>query len=626
MSGDEPAATQYLASANMADPGWEPRAAFHFSSASELGSVGNNVFTPISVTERLRNLPRRDKGSRTATTLPPMRPGQMYGLPPREEQSPPIDLPEREPMIAAQRAGQTAEDPAYFEELRQYQQSYWAHLQSTNSSPAYVADAIEKHEPTYLHGVDDPLSNATAEILSLPPIENEYKGFSHGENPAFFHTPDHGEGTYEPWRLDEPMADFDLMEYGGSSRDQSYGGEPTAWMKESIPQPVGAADQENYPASQPEAIVQTQDWTWHRRIMHNLGKVLANQHPAELSSRRLVKVAAYGILVLLLAFFTIQVGQIVLSLLRNEQEFKAVQEEYYAANGVELERRASRVELLPSGVTFPPTTTPQPMVTPSPTPIIAIRGGSQPNLEDRQDVLIIEGQESAITAKPRTKATRYEDNSLTNILDPYVERRKENPDIVGHLTVEGLMDETVMMRNNTYYLTHDAYGSFSEMGMVFVDEGCSLKNPPENLHLRGQSKVDGKVFAPLWMYRSGGIDFVRQHALVRVDTMYEEALYVVFAVIETTGVTRLAGDFNYGGYPSFLTDVQMENHVEAARRNSLYEIPVDVLPSDRMLTLSTISDGLEDRVLVLVARKLRPGETAASFSPSLASARLKGVE
>ena len=625
MSGNKLAATYHPALADMADPGLAPGAAPHFSGAPGPEPVGNSVFTPISVAERLRNPPRRDKGSRPAT-LPPMRPGQMYSLPPREEQCPPADPPKTNPVPVPHNPEQAAEGPAYHEGLRQYQQSYWAHLQSTNSPPAHAENIVEKREPAYLRGVDDPLSHAAAGISSPQPIQNVYEDFFHGEDPPFPYAPIPGEGAYEPWRMDEPIADFGLVEHGEASWDQPYGGEPAAWMAENMPQTGDAADQEDCQARQPEAGAQTPGFTWIRRIKRKLGKALASQSPAELSARRLAKVAAYGVLVLLLAFLSIRVGQIVVSLLRNEQEFQTAREEYYAANGVELERQASRVEVLPPGVTYPPAPTPTLVATPGPTPIIAVRGGSQSLLEDRRDGMNVQGTEPPVSDRPRTKATRYEDNSLSNILDPFVERRQENPDIVGHLTVEGLMDETVMMRNNTYYLTHDAYGASSEAGMVFMDEGCSLKNPPENLHLRGQSKVDGKVFAPLWLYSTGGIDFVRRHALVRVDTLYEEALYMVFAVIETTGAPRFASDFNYGGYPSFLTDAQMENHVEAARRNSLYDIPIDVLPSDRLLTLSTISDGQEDRVLVMVARKLRPGETAASFHPSLASSRLKGAE
>ncbi|MCL1854222.1 MAG: class B sortase [Clostridia bacterium] len=625
MSGDEFAAARHLAPEDTVEFARDPAEASPLTGEPGAGLAGNNVFTPISVAERLRNQPLQGRTSRGSAALPPMRPGQLYGYGPsrQEELYPPVDSPIREQMAAAQKAEQTTEGAACYEEqeLRQYQQAYWEHLRNTSGLPVAGSADIEKHAPAYLYGVDDPLTHAAAET-SQPPMEYEYESFFNEENLSYPHVQD--EKPFDLWHPDEPVADSGFEEFGEPSRNRLYTGDPKTRREENLPQPDNTAGREDHTARQQEAGVRTQDRD--KGILHRLGQLFTSQPPADLSPRRLAKVLVYGVLVLLVAFFTIQAGQIVLALLHNEQEMKMVREEYYALNGIELEKRASRVDLPPPGITFPPVQTPRLEVTPAPTPVMAQREGPHPNPEDQQAKAATGSQEPSATLNPRNKATRYENNPLTNILESFVEQRKENPDIIGHLTVDGLMDETVMMRNNTYYLTHDEHGSFSEAGMVFVDEGCSLKNPPENLHLRGQSKAEGRVFAPLWTYRSGGIDFVRRHGLVQVDTLYEEELYVVFAVIETTGVTKSPDDFNYGGYPSFQTDAQMESHVAAARRSSLYEIPVDVLPSDRLLTLSTISGGLEDSVLVLMARKLRPWETAASLSPVLASARPKETD
>ena len=84
----------------------------------------------------------------------------------------------------------------------------------------------------------------------------------------------------------------------------------------------------------------------------------------------------------------------------------------------------------------------------------------------------------------------------------------ENSDVVGQLTIPGVLEEVVVQRNNTYYLTHNYRGSSSDAGAVFVDESCSLRSPPENLLLRGQGTIEGKVFAPLWQYATAGRDFV----------------------------------------------------------------------------------------------------------------------
>lgn len=40
----------------------------------------------------------------------------------------------------------------------------------------------------------------------------------------------------------------------------------------------------------------------------------------------------------------------------------------------------------------------------------------------------------------------------------------ENSDVVGQLTIPGVLEEVVVQRNNTYYLTHNYRGSSSDAG------------------------------------------------------------------------------------------------------------------------------------------------------------------
>ena len=109
-----------------------------------------------------------------------------------------------------------------------------------------------------------------------------------------------------------------------------------------------------------------------------------------------------------------------------------------------------------------------------------------------------------------------------------------------------------------------------------------------------------------------------------MDTLYEDGLYVVFAVVNASSNPQSPQYFNYAGYPAFQSDWQMGNYVAQAKQLSLYEIPVDVQPSDRLLTLAAIGDGVEKESLVILTRKLRQGETAQSLAGALGAARLNG--
>lgn len=58
--------------------------------------------------------------------------------------------------------------------------------------------------------------------------------------------------------------------------------------------------------------------------------------------------------------------------------------------------------------------------------------------------------------------------------------------------------------------------------------------------------------------------------------------------------------------PFFASDADFEAFVASVRERSLYSVPLNVKPTDALLTLSTCVD--DDR-LVIFARKLRAGET-----------------
>ena len=207
------------------------------------------------------------------------------------------------------------------------------------------------------------------------------------------------------------------------------------------------------------------------------------------------------------------------------------------------------------------------------------------------------------TPSPRTRLTEYPGNPLKNVMESLIPLIDENSDVVGQLTIPGVLEEVVVQRNNTYYLTHNYRGSSSDAGAVFVDESCSLRSPPENLLLRGQGTIEGKVFAPLWQYATAGRDFVASATTAHLTTLYEEADYVLFAVIRASSNPSSPDYFNYAGYSSFATDADMLSYIETARTHSLYSFNVDVTASDRLLTLATLGSGNES--LVLLFRQMR---------------------
>ena len=296
----------------------------------------------------------------------------------------------------------------------------------------------------------------------------------------------------------------------------------------------------------------------------------------------------------MLLFCLIAGGKILLSLSANEREMAQVRQAYQEQQGQALEQAGVRVDLLPAGETFTPTSTPQVF--------------AAPKTELSQN-----GTEAADASLPeeentRTRLRRYPDNPLCNVLDSMKEIHTEYPEVLARLSIPGVLDEYVVQRNNTYYLTHNYRGSLSDGGAVFLDKECAINTPPENLLLRGEGNVDGVSFAPLWQYQSGGIGFAAGACFAQLTTLYEDARYVLFSVIVADSDPAKPGYFDYAAHSTFDTDAQMMEYVQSAVDHSLYRFSVSVEPSDRLLTLATVSSRGNGKCLVLLFRMVREGE------------------
>ena len=314
-----------------------------------------------------------------------------------------------------------------------------------------------------------------------------------------------------------------------------------------------------------------------------------------------------GIAALGLAVFGLMVGlEMAQEMMRNEEDMKSLREQYYAENRMDLFEQVSRVDLLPPGETFTPDS----------------MGSNHP-----QNAAVIgteqaAPEESAPAENHRSRQGLYANNELGVVLPEFEALQKENPDIIGQLVIEGVLEQLVTYRNNTYYLTRNAKGGPSPGGAVFMDQGCTIKKPPENLILRGQGSRDGEVFTPLYGYR-GDLAFLQEHALFQMSTLYEAEWYVIFAVLDVSNDPQNPRYFNYGGYPSFQSDREMWQYLARAIGLSQYEIPVDILPTDRLLTLSTLESGAEQSSLVIMARKLRPGENPQSLMQAIGNSKAR---
>lgn len=98
---------------------------------------------------------------------------------------------------------------------------------------------------------------------------------------------------------------------------------------------------------------------------------------------------------------------------------------------------------------------------------------------------------------PSLGPVAYPDNSTLTISSRFKALRRGNKDIVGWLTINNLLDEAVVQRDEVFYMDHDALAKQNVNGAIFMDADVSLKTRPYTLILYGHNMKTGAMFGCL---------------------------------------------------------------------------------------------------------------------------------
>lgn len=200
-------------------------------------------------------------------------------------------------------------------------------------------------------------------------------------------------------------------------------------------------------------------------------------------------------------------------------------------------------------------------------------------------------------------------------MKPFV---KQNDDTVGWITIDGIVDQPIVYRDNVYYLTHDFYGNRNACGAIFLDENHPLHKDAQNLLLYGHNMKDGSMFGRLTKYVSD--NYLHSHHTIQLETRFESFTYLIFAVDEASTEYRSKNYLSFWAHDSFSTREDFDAYIDDVYEHSLYTRYLDVNDSDTLLTLATC---YEDERLVLFARRQRSGETDADIQKALLGLYMK---
>ena len=196
-----------------------------------------------------------------------------------------------------------------------------------------------------------------------------------------------------------------------------------------------------------------------------------------------------------------------------------------------------------------------------------------------------------------------------------------NADTVGWITISNTKVDNpiVQVADNEYYLDHGYDHKPFRAGTVFMDYrdrfGFDEKTQSDNILLYGHNMANNTMFGSLRRYRQD-LTYCKTAPYIELESNYQHYDYVIFALTITEG--SAAASWRYWDMEDFENQQSFDAYVETARQKSLVQIPVDVQYGDKLLTLSTCYSDADDSRFLVIARRVRAGETADTFASAFA--------
>lgn len=213
---------------------------------------------------------------------------------------------------------------------------------------------------------------------------------------------------------------------------------------------------------------------------------------------------------------------------------------------------------------------------------------------------------------------KHENKEIQNVMQNILENRdpesdlydfellhEQNPDIRAWIVIPGtdINYPICQTKDNDYYLKHNFNKKFSPFGTLFFDCQNDVATS-QNLTVYGHSLKNSQMFTNIRKYAK--LDYYKEHPIIQLITPEGMVEYKVFAAMVMNAVPE---DDNGYLYPFMQTDFTRQrdfiNWIEEAYQRSIIQTPVDILPDDRILTLSTCGYEFENQRFVVMARQVR---------------------
>ncbi|MCQ2488869.1 MAG: class B sortase, partial [Clostridia bacterium] len=186
-----------------------------------------------------------------------------------------------------------------------------------------------------------------------------------------------------------------------------------------------------------------------------------------------------------------------------------------------------------------------------------------------------------------------------------------NTDLVGWIRIPGLGIDypVVQTTDDAYYLKHDFNKQSSVYGTIFLDADNKYKDLDLNTVIYGHAmRRDKQMFSRLHDYKDSSA-FI-ENPIIEFNTLYADYKFKVYCAFITNGSSVQDNgyllDYTFNNLSS---TESFAGFVAEINQRKLYTTGVDILPTDKIITLSTCSYEFDNARLVVIGRLLRDGES-----------------
>ncbi len=186
----------------------------------------------------------------------------------------------------------------------------------------------------------------------------------------------------------------------------------------------------------------------------------------------------------------------------------------------------------------------------------------------------------------------------------------ENNDFYGYLSIPGtnMAMPVVQGKDNDKYLTRNFFGEKTKYGCPFVNYKNTYASLDYNTSIFGHNmEYDDLVFGELENYRT--IEGFKKAPVINLETMYAKHTFKIYAVFLADGAYDPSGYYFHYIFTQLKDEAECAEYIEQLDQRKFYSTGVDILPTDKLLTLSTCCYDFGTARLVVVGRLVREGES-----------------